>query len=148
MPFEVFENDQVTWNRTFLRAYMGLGDDTAGAPGPLDGTLQRLSTATITVNKDTAYADIPKATLGADTVALTWSAVVNIGSTKIGKKTQIEAVAGSSPTAEAITGVLVVNAAADDWVLWWKLPESVDIAQQGDGVSVDLTVPLQFNPQV
>lgn len=148
MSFEVYENDQVTWNRTFLRDFLSLADDDTGAPGPLDGTLQRLSTATITVNKDTAYVDIPKATLGASTVALTWSEPVNLGSTKIGKKTQIEAVAGSDPTAEEITGVLVVNAAADDWVCWWQLPQSVDISLEGDGVSVDLTVPLEFSPDV
>lgn len=149
MSFEVFENANITWNRTFLRDLADLMDDGVGAAGPLDGTLPRLYTDTTTFDQDTDYGDITKATLlGSSTVALTYVGPVNLGTTQVAKKTQIEAVAGSSPTAETITGVLIVNAAADDWVCLYKLPSPVGIALEGDGLSVDLQIPLPFKPNV
>lgn len=149
MGFEVLENGYCLWNRTFLRAFVNLGDDTVGAAGPLDGTLHRFTTDTITHTQDSALEDFTLADLaGSSTVALTYEGPVNLGTTQVGKKTQIENIAGADPTVEGLTGVLVVNAAADDWVCYWKFPAAVGIAIEGDGVSVDFNVPFPFNTPV
>lgn len=149
MPFSIQKNTRVVWNRAALEELIGLGDDTVGAAGPLVGAVARLTTATVTVNQDTLNAALTKAALlGTSTVALTFSPIVNIGTTQIGKKTQIEVVAGADPTSETITGALVMNAAADDWLAFAPLPEAIGIAIEGDGLSLDVTLPFPFSPTV
>lgn len=142
------DTPKIVWNRSVLKTIADqAGDDSTGAAGPLSGSLQRLLTSTVTVNSDTPFASLSFADFGDSSVALTYTDAFNHDSTRIAKKAQIEAYAGADPTAQEITGVAVVNAAADDWICAYSFNDPVTIAKEGDGVSVDVFLAFALEPQ-
>ena len=146
MAFESVDPGQCIFNPTMLKALIELAADDTGAAGPLDGSLARLVTNAEPLDSSADLGDFTQgALLGASTVALTYTGAFNLLGEKVGIKTQIEAIAGAGPTEEEITGALIVNAAADDWLAYWSFG-AVDIASEGDGVSVDAILPFELEP--
>lgn len=144
--FESVEPGQCIYNPTYLKTLIELGADTVGAAGPLVGSLARLVKNAEPLDSSAVLGDFELAALlGTSTVALTYTGAFNLIGEKVGIKTQIEVIAGAAPTAEEVTGALIVNAAADDWIAYWSFG-AVDIAEEGDGVSCDAIMPYDLEP--
>lgn len=142
------ETTRAIIKRSVARTWLNLGDDTVGAAGPLDGSLIRFYTDPSDPTPDSAIGDFTLANLaGSSTVALTYTEPANLSGGKVAKKTQIEEIAGSGQTSEDIKGALIVNAAADDWIACFPFNQAVNVAQEGDGISLDalLTMNVDVN---
>lgn len=135
------------WGIAALKAFLDLGNDAVGAPGPLDGGVLRLFVNAFDPASDMVPADFTEATFAgyASVTPLAWSVAVNAGDAGVVIIVQSLFIGGAIVApGETVEGYYLENAGGTAVILAERFADPVPFANLGDFLELDNMIELPF----